>query len=336
MKRRQFIKSSTILLGAGATGLFNACNLFGKQKLKFAISTDIHKGFMHDADERVTAFLKAAQEEQVEFIMDLGDFCHPKEENQSFVDIWQANPLPKFHALGNHDMDFGTKEDFLNFIGFQKAYYSFDQGDFHFIVLDPNNLFIDGEYIPYQHANFYKPAKQRAFVDSEQLEWLKKDLKETDKHCLVFSHQSFENPKACQNQKTVRAIFEAANKQAGFQKVVACFSGHDHTDYVKEINGIQYIQINSMSYTWLGSEYKCPERFSEEVLKKYPALQNTATYQKPLYAIVTIEDGVLTIDGVDGSFVQPGPETQGLTDGMLRGLPLSASISDAIIPLKTK
>ncbi|MCT4645429.1 MAG: metallophosphoesterase, partial [Carboxylicivirga sp.] len=240
MRRRHFIKSSAFLLGASATGLLNACNFVGKLKLKFAISTDIHKGLIPDADQRITEFLKEAEEQQVEFIMDMGDFCHPESENQSFIDIWKANPIAKYHALGNHDMDKGTKEDYLNFIGSKSRYYSFDQGDFHCIVLDPNNLNIDGEYIPYQNANFYKPAEQRAFVDPEQLEWLKQDLKLADKHCLVFSHQSFENPKACQNQKIVRDIFETANKEAGFQKVVACFSGHDHTDYVKEINGIQY------------------------------------------------------------------------------------------------
>jgi len=336
MRRRHFIKSSVFILGAGVTGLFNACQLFSKQKLKFAISTDIHKGLIHDADERITAFLKVAQEEQVEFIMDMGDFCHPEEENRGFLDIWNASPIPKYHALGNHDMDKGTKEDYMNFVGFKNRYYSYDQGDFHCIVLDPNNLYIDGKYIPYQNGNFYKPAKQRAFVDPEQLEWLKEDLKKTNKHCLVFSHQSFENPKACQNQRTVRGIFEAANKEAGFQKVVACFSGHDHTDYVKEINNIHYIQINSMSYTWLGGEYKSTERYDEEILKKYPILQYIAPYEKPLFAIITIEDGVLTIDGVDGNFIQPGPETQGLADGMLRGLPLSASISDVTIPFKEK
>ena len=331
MKRRQFLKSTALVGGVMITGVFKSCQLNSIRKLRFGISTDIHNDLMFDAGERLSTFLNVAEEKNLDFIIDLGDFCHPLEENNSFLDIWNSCPVQKYHVLGNHDMDKGTKEDFMDFIGIKNNYYSFDQGDFHCIVLDPNNLKIETEYIPYQNANFYKPTNQRAYLDPEQLVWLKADLEKTKKHCLIFSHQSFENPKACQNQEEVRAIFEEVNKRAGFQQVVACFSGHDHTDYVKEINDIHYIQINSMSYSWVGGEYKCPERFSDELNKKYPALQYTAPYEKPLFAMVTVSEGKLTVEGVEGDFIKPDPAELGLTDGTLRGLPFSASISDQVL-----
>ena len=95
-------------------------------------------------------------------------------------------------------------------------YYSFDKGDFHFIVLDGNNLFDEGKYIPYNKANYYVDSRKRAFMDPEQMEWLKKDLAATTKRCILFSHQSID--RAMNNGYDVRDILEAENKRAGLQK----------------------------------------------------------------------------------------------------------------------
>ena len=131
---------------------------------------------MHDATWRLNSYLEEARNWEVDFIIDLGDFCHPISENQDFLKIWNDMDLKKYRALGNHDMDKGSKQDFMNYVGMDQRYYFFDQGDFHLIVMDPNNLFVDGRYIPYGNANFYRPTEQRAHVDPVQLEWLKRDL----------------------------------------------------------------------------------------------------------------------------------------------------------------
>ncbi len=330
MQRRKFIKSlvggsTLLLLPLGTWG----CK--GNEKavsLRFGISTDIHQDIMHDASLRLHHFVHIAEEENLDFIIDLGDFCFPKKENLDFLNIWKSTSLKTFNVLGNHDMDVGSKDDFMKFVGMKTRYYSFDRGDFHFIVLDPNNLFIEGKYIPYQDGNFYQPAEQRAYVDPEQLEWLQKDLEQTPRHSIVFSHQSLENEKACQNRERVRAILEEANKKAGFTKVVAAFSGHDHTDYAKEINGIQYIQINSMSNQWVGEKFKCPERFADSINKTRPTLQFTVPYEEPLYAIVTLSKKTMGIKGVESTFVKPGPEELGIPMNVETSTPLVARISD--------
>ncbi|TKG97417.1 hypothetical protein EYV94_03030 [Puteibacter caeruleilacunae] len=329
MRRRDFIKRSALVTG----GVLCIPYAWGKNKpqkedVTFAISTDIHRGMLPDVDDRLDTFLKEVEKRDVDFMIDLGDFCLNSPENAEFVKTWQDAPVEKYNVLGNHDMDRGTKEEFMEFIGMKKRYYSFDKGGVHFIVLDPNNLLIDGKYVPYGNANFYRPAEQRAYIDPEQMAWLKEDIKKTNNHCVIFSHQSFENPKACKNQKEVRAIFEAANEEAGFTKVIAAFSGHDHTDYAKEINGIQYIQINSMTYNWVGSKYQCKERYSEEINKKYPHISKTIPYKDPLFAFVTIKNNKLVVDGVQSTFIEPGPEKLGLAGDSLNGLPLRAEISD--------
>jgi len=82
--------------------------------------------------------------------------------------------------------------------------------------------------------------------------------------------------------------------------------------YSKEINGIHYIQINSMSYKWLGGDYACPEKYSPELNAKYPSLKFTAPYKDPLYAIVEIHPGSsIRIKGRKSDWVSPSPRELG-------------------------
>jgi hypothetical protein len=55
--------------------------------------------------------------------------------------------------------------------------------------------------------------------------------------------------------------------------VVLAFSGHNHSNYTKEINGITYMQINSASYVWIGKPTMTEKRFSEEINKKYSIIK---------------------------------------------------------------
>lgn len=58
--------------------------------------------------------------------------------------------------------------------------------------------------------------KMRAFVDPEQMEWLKKDLESTDKKCIIFSHQSIDT--FMNNGKEVHALLAGENKRAGSKR----------------------------------------------------------------------------------------------------------------------
>jgi predicted phosphodiesterase len=329
MDRRRFIKRAvqgSIVLSFPIVSKANI--LLFSQPIRFGVSADIHVDIIHDVEKRIHTYLEDMKKQQVDFLVDMGDFCHPLPKNKAIVDFWNSYGIETYRMLGNHDMDHGTKEEFMSFVGMDQRYYSFDKDNIHFIVLDPNNLFTGEEYIPYANGNYFKHGDQRTYIDSVQLEWLKKDLKKTDKHCIVFAHQSFENPTACRNREEVRQIFEEANKEARFNKVIAAFSGHDHTDYVKQINGIYYIQLNSMSYQWVGYNHRCETRFTKEINEKHGSLSYTIPYDRAIYAKVTIKNNKLIIDGISGHFVAPGPEEVGITDGTIDGVPLSASITD--------
>lgn len=301
---------------------FAACQKETKP-VTFAVVSDLHQDIAHDAEERLSTFLRAANDNQVDFIIELGDFCMPKEENKPFLKRWQDYAGEKYMLLGNHDMDNCSKEEVMQFIGMNNRYYSFDKGDFHFIVLDPNNIYDGEKYIPYENGNYFGYGEKVSYVDPEQVEWLKKDLQSTDKRCIIFSHQSFEC--SSQNREEIRKIFENENLRAGYKKVAVAFSGHDHTNYMKEINGIAYIQINSASNQWVGEKYACPERFSDEINQKRPALKYTLPYKDALYGIVTLTGDGMQLKGVKSEFIAPGPEELGITD---RPQPLVPWIED--------
>lgn len=296
------------------------------QKISFGLVADPHKDLLHDVDERMRKFIDFSNTHSTDFNIQLGDFCFPKKENKGFLKIWETYKSPKYHVLGNHDMDVSSKEETIDYWGMKSKYYSFDEKRYHFVVLDANYINQDGKYTDYDHANFYIDSSLRTWVDPEQLEWLTADLAATKKPTIIFSHQSLVHDLwGVKNRTTIQKIFEASNK-AGTAKVIACFNGHNHIDTYRKINGIYYIDINSMSYQWLGSKYQSFDRYPKSIYDKYPQLANMATYQDSLFAKVSISENILKIEGRNSAYVGSTPQELGLTDEVY-GVKYTADIS---------
>ena len=105
MSRRHAISMG---LAAGSTLLLpktSYANSDATQPVRFGLIADVHKDVMHDADSRLKTFVKAMTEQDVDFILQLGDFCIPASYNLPFMTIWNSFPGPRYHVLGNHDMD---------------------------------------------------------------------------------------------------------------------------------------------------------------------------------------------------------------------------------------
>lgn len=300
--RRQFIQKS--LWSASALVLpWNTKALMGSNKvqpLRIGICADPHKDIMHDADQRLQVFIDRVKKEKVDFIIQMGDFCVPKENNSGFLEIWKQFQGPSYHVIGNHDTDGGfTREDVLSYWGMPSKYHSFDRNGYHFIVLDGNDP------NPEPWTGYVR------YIGPNQMRWLEEDLDKTTLPTFVFSHQSLENFEGVDNKQDVRKILEKANEKSSSPKVVACFSGHHHIDYHTQINGIYYLQINSMSYQWLGEDYQ-QVRYSQEIDQKYPWIKYTVPYKDCLYALVTLTpQGEMQIEGIQSEFVGPSPKELG-------------------------
>lgn len=321
MNRKEFIKTS----GLGIASLLFSPKAFPAEKkasVSFGVITDLHHDIMHDGRERLEAFIQAMNDSKPDFIIQLGDFCVPKPENQNLLQVWDQFDGPTYHVLGNHDTDGGySREQTVDFWKAKGKYYSFDQNGFHFVILDGND----------HNESPSRPAGYARFIGKEQLNWLEKDLDATALPTIIFCHQGLDNDLGgLENGTASRFILEQANERAGFQKVILVLSGHHHQDYHNEINGIHYVQINSASYQWLGDSYKTI-RYSKKIDESNPWIKFTAPYKDPIWATLKIDSsGTIDIKGRSTEFVGISPQEQGV-DMSAYVYPIVPYISDLSI-----
>ena len=304
-----------------------------ERPLTFGIIADPHADLIPDKMERLAKFMEQAIAKKVDFIVQLGDFCFPKKENLDFLGLWNQFKGAKYHLLGNHDMDVSSKQETMDFWGMSKKYYSFDQKGIHFIVLDANYLFVDQQYKDYDTANFYVDDKWRTYINPAQIEWLAHDLQQTNLPTIIFSHQSLINPIwGIKNRVQIQELLEQENQRAGFQKIIACFNGHDHIDFQRTINDIHYIEINSMSYQWIGEKYSNKTRYAAALYEQYQHLDKLAPYKDALFAFaeLDIKNAWLKIDGIRSEWLAPSPADLNIPE-QVYGAQYSAGISNRLL-----
>ena len=184
---------------------------------------------------------------------------------------------------------------------FRSPYYSFDRHGFHFIVLDGND----------KKSPDVKGYPQ--YIGPEQVEWLKDDLLKAEHPVVIFSHQGLSRVKGAEeyygveNDKQIQEILTSHNTSDPIHKVIACFNGHSHYDFVEKVNGIWYITITSMAYHWLGDNY-VNIRYSPEVDKNFKWIKYTAPFKEPLFTVVEISSkGTIKIAGKKTEWVGKTP-----------------------------
>jgi len=303
MIRRKFLTTGAIMgLGSGSfikalagPKAYNA----GKKSItaRIGICTDLHQDIIYDAPRRIQAFIDEMIVLKPDFIIQLGDFCTPKMENKIIMDIWNKFEGPKYHVIGNHDTDCGfTHDDVVNFWGAKDKYYSFNQHGYHFIVLNGN-----------EKGNGY--AGYARTISETQRNWLEKDIADTNLPVIVFCHQPLDNDIGGIDQANwVRTIFDRANQTAGHTKVKLVISGHHHLDWCNVYNGVHYLQINSMSYQWMGDSFQ-HAHYSNDIESAHPSIKYTAPYKDPIWAMLTIySDGTIEVKGKKTEFLSPSPK----------------------------
>ena len=155
--------------------------------------------------------------------------------------VFQQFNGPRYHVLGNHDLDSISKQQFLTNventnISKDRGYYSFDSGKLHFIVLDAN-FRSDGS--DYDHGSFdWKDAN----IPPDELLWLQQDLAATKEPVIVFIHQLLdgEGDVFVKNADQVRKILQDSTK------VLAVFQGHHHEGSYRNIEDIHYYTLKAV------------------------------------------------------------------------------------------
>lgn len=66
--------------------------------MRFLVFTDLHYDTVPDGDRRLKELIKATQEKKADFMLNLGDTCHPKPENRKIVETIQNCGIPCYFA----------------------------------------------------------------------------------------------------------------------------------------------------------------------------------------------------------------------------------------------
>jgi hypothetical protein len=188
--------------------------------------------------------------ERVNFLIELGDFKDqnsPPVESRTLAYLREAEGVfrgfsgPRFHVLGNHDMDSLSKPQFLENVentGIEpgRSYYSFDVPGLHGIVLDANHR-ADGR--DYDHGNF---DWTDANIPPHEIDWLRRDLAMSRRPTTVFIHQLLdgEGPVYVKNAREVRQVLQESGT------VLAVFQGHHHEGAHSCIEGIHYYTLKAL------------------------------------------------------------------------------------------
>jgi 3',5'-cyclic AMP phosphodiesterase CpdA len=275
--------------------------------LKFAVFTDLHYDVIHDAGRRLQEFINVTKDEKCEFIIALGDLCNPIEDNRHIINCLREF-IPCYFNIGNHDSDRYSMDTILNFFHLEHSYYSFIINNIKFIMLNANFIRTANGCTPFKRNEYYETTVDYPYIPPEEVEWLKKELEDDHLYYIVLSHHSLTNDfmrRGISNRTDIRDIFERRNK--GGKKVLFCMNGHDHGDDIKEINGIHYYTLNSISYIWHG--LKKTHSYSKEIHEKYPYMKEMLLYEDPLHVIVTIDDDMhINIKGMEGNYQNLTPK----------------------------
>lgn len=257
--RRVFLKDGVVFLSAIGAALPSqtgfaadpATPTTGKPALRIALMTDLHhadkdaNGTRHYRETlgKLDEAARHFQENPPDLLVELGDIIDAADSVDTELHYLETINRPfsmiaedRHYVLGNHCVDTLTKQEFLSGVGQERSYYSFDRSGIHFVVLD-SCFRSDGT--AYGRRNF---TWTDANIPNEELQWLKADLKDTDKPVVVFAHQRLDvsDNHGVKNASQVRAVLENCGQ------VSAVFQGHSHQNDLREIGGIFYCTLVAM------------------------------------------------------------------------------------------
>ncbi|MDZ7617288.1 MAG: metallophosphoesterase [Patescibacteria group bacterium] len=188
LTRRRFLgmaSAAVVAPAMAANASRGADSSAASQPLRFAHFTDSHVQPEANAEQGLIRCIKAAEAHKPEFVLTGGDLVMDVADQDGaraevlfdqYQRVLQENTQLKFYpCLGNHDV-FGWsnrrgvapdhplygKKMFCERFGLDRTYYRFDRGGWRFYVLDDIQPTPDNRY--------------QAYLDEEQLEWLKADL----------------------------------------------------------------------------------------------------------------------------------------------------------------
>lgn len=238
-----------------------------KDKLKLVIFSDIHyldKDYKEEYNRKLTNLAIPLIEKITDEINNkikpdicicLGDLIEDSNNHdqdiKNFKFIWnklQNINVPFYSIPGNHDLKtMNSREEIENIMVYSNSTFSININNYHLIFL--------GLDVKNDLGNESGGIVRTQFISSEDIEWLKEDLKKNNLPCLIFNHFGiaeddmvgnwwFEKYPECALLKNRKELKNILNKN---KNIIAVFSGHQH--WTKEIieNNIKYYVVGSLT-----------------------------------------------------------------------------------------
>jgi len=253
LSRRAFLQGGSLFLAAGAASPASMLAAAEEKPplVRIGLLTDLHYADKPPAGTRhyresLAKVAEAAQRfhrEKTDVVVELGDFVDAADSVETELGYlaridreYSACPGEKHYVLGNHCVDTLTKGEFLQTVGQEASYYSFDFGGYHFVILD---ACFRSDGVAYGRRNFQWTDSN---IPQTQLAWLRENLADTTKPAIVFVHQRLDvsDNYGIKNAAAVRAVLKAADN------VLAVFQGHYHRNDCKQIDRTHYCTLAAM------------------------------------------------------------------------------------------
>lgn len=206
--------------------------------------------------EKLAACVAAMEKEKPAFLIQLGDLVEGGLANvDRILPVLERFSGPKYHVLGNHDLDAG-RAGMLRRLGLARGYYHFQVKDWHFIVLDGMQVSVGDasgrkEYERLRAAGAPNAQEWNGGLGREQREWLHHRLHDATAvgdRAIVFCHfpvlAGASTPQhLLWDHQQVLELF------AGEPATVAYIAGHDHRGGYAESGGIHFVTLKGLVET---------------------------------------------------------------------------------------
>jgi len=214
--------------------------------------------YYRKSPERLREAVAELNKHDLKYTIHLGDFIDQYFESfDSIVPTWNRLKSPSYHVLGNHDFSVADslKPQIFDKLNLKKRYYSFEQDNWKFIVLDGNDLSVYGaldslkiketailfDKIKKDSLPYAKPYN--GGIGKTQLKWMEQEINNAnDKNVALYCHFPL-LPIANDNLWNTVELQKLLEKH---NNVKVFFNGHNHDgDYVYK-NKIHYLTFKAM------------------------------------------------------------------------------------------
>jgi manganese-dependent ADP-ribose/CDP-alcohol diphosphatase len=237
--------------------------------LVFGVVTDVQYADKDTAGGRyyrnslggLVGFVQQCNQSHVDFAIQLGDLIDGGDNAGRDMDralaIYDQLNCRHYHVLGNHDFAGLRRLTVLRRLGLERGYYTFEKSGVLFVVLDTQDVAVQGGWA--KNSDAYKKAEEllrqmteqkksnaqsyNGGLGNRQLVWLDGVLAEAKKKnqdVIVFGHLPLwpdGESHTAWNAAEVRKIL------AEYGCVRAYFCGHNHAGGYGQENGIHYLNL---------------------------------------------------------------------------------------------